>query len=997
VIPVELGMQAFVLLISLGLFSGLISAWIFQRWSDRALLRSAVNRVLAHLLEFHLFSAEPGLLLRAQRDLVLSNLRVLRLATIPSLLLIVPFAVCVAIVNGFFTRALLRPGQAAVVTAQYMKTDSALPALTLRTPPGIEVDAGPVRVPRERQISWRVRVFRSSAGSMEIASSHETVRKTISAHPGLQWISAAPLGSSGLESVSISYPAASVFHTSPLLWFVLGSLIGVALYLPLTSLSLSTSAFLALLLACTPALRADSASPLFARGYTVLPQPQKVAIGAEDFVIDFPHWSLQPGSSVPADSEAVESLTDGLRERFKISLGKAGDGACSLHLDIVPGSVEPGAAQDRDRESISTQAYRLTLNPRTIQITANAPVGLFYGVQTFLQLLKPHDGAFQLPTGEITDWPDLGQRHIYWDDAHHLDRMPDLEAAIRQAAFFKINGFAIKLEGHFEFQSAPAVTEPQALSPAELQHLTDYGLRRHVQVIPYLDAPSHIAFILKHPEYAGLRAFPDSNYELCTVNPDSVKLMRGMYDDLLAANKGGKYFYLSTDEAYYIGLAKNSQCDEAARAAQLGSRGKLLAEFLDQTAGYLHSQGREVIFWGEHPLKPDDIPALPSFLINGETYGPKFDPAFRARGIRQMIYGSVEGEERLFPHYFLLPLSRRIHTTDEDFPRVSDALEKIGTDTGRSNANLIGLVIAGWGDMGLHNETFWMGYATVTAGGWHNPENGGPEAMSSFYPLWYGASARNMNRLYQLMSFQAQVWVDTWEQTDSKSRPGIWGDSERIFSPRKPAHDAHIPLPPVPAEDLQYRSTWSRDNSRRLTVANDAVSENDELIGLLNENIRQAQWHRYGLEVFLSVAQLCRQNLDFLAAWRRIDELLTESSGIAKKGEPERALRSADEALDAVCRMKAERNRVQKEVVATWYESWLPRVVEANGRRFLHQVDDVKDHLPDRTTDMNYLVYRELQLPVEDWYARVQEARNACARAHGLPLRSVPLAWNATE
>jgi hexosaminidase len=254
-----------------------------------------------------------------------------------------------------------------------------------------------------------------------------------------------------------------------------------------------------------------------------------------------------------------------------------------------------------------------------------------------------------------------------------------------------------------------------------------------------------------------------------------------------------------------------------------------------------------------------------------------------------------------------------------------------------------------------------------------------------------------MNRLYQLMSFQAQVWADTWEQTDSKSRPGIWGDSERIFSPRKPAHDARIPLPSVPAEDLQYRSTWSRDNSRRLTVANDAVSESDELIGLLNENIRQAQWHRYGLEVFLSVAQLCRQNLDFLAAWRRIDELLTESSGIAKKGEPERALRSVDEALDAVCRMRAERNTVQKEVGATWYESWLPRATEANGRRFLHQVDDVKDHLPDRTTDMSYLVYRELQLPVEDWYTRVQEARNAYARAHSLPLRSVPLAWNTTE
>ena len=40
-----------------------------------------------------------------------------------------------------------------------------------------------------------------------------------------------------------------------------------------------------------------------------------------------------------------------------------------------------------------------------------------------------------------------------------------------------MNGFVIKLEGHFQYKSAPALVEPYALSPAELQELTDYGLR----------------------------------------------------------------------------------------------------------------------------------------------------------------------------------------------------------------------------------------------------------------------------------------------------------------------------------------------------------------------------------------------------------------------------------------------------------------------------------------------------------------------------------------
>jgi len=46
-------------------------------------------------------------------------------------------------------------------------------------------------------------------------------------------------------------------------------------------------------------------------------------------------------------------------------------------------------------------------------------------------------------------------------------------------------------------------------TPLELQELTDFALHYHVQLIPYLDAPGHVAFILKHPEYAALRAFAD--------------------------------------------------------------------------------------------------------------------------------------------------------------------------------------------------------------------------------------------------------------------------------------------------------------------------------------------------------------------------------------------------------------------------------------------------------------------------------------------------------
>ena len=83
--------------------------------------------------------------------------------------------------------------------------------------------------------------------------------------------------------------------------------------------------------------------------------------------------------------------------------------------------------------------------------------------------------------------------------------------------------------------------------------------------------------------------------------------------------------------------------------------------------------------------------------------------------------------------------------------------------------------------------------------------------------------------------------------------------------------------------------------------------------------------------------------------------------------------------------------------VATWYESWLPRVDEANGRRYFQQVDDVKDYVPYRTVDMTYLVYRELIMPFGEWTEKVQTVRNQYAQAHGLPTRDQPFDWKDTQ
>ncbi len=575
----------------------------------------------------------------------------------------------------------------------------------------------------------------------------------------------------------------------------------------------------------------------------------------------------------------------------------------------------------------------------------------------------------------------------------------ELKREIRQAAFFKINGFELKLSGHFQYKSAPAVVEPDALSPAELQDLTDYSLRYHVQLIPYADGPSHVSFILKHPEYSSLRAFPDNNYEMCLTNPGTYKLLWGMYQDLMDASRGGKYFYISMDEPYYMGLAHNSQCDEADLAKKLGSDGRLFTDFIDRAGDSLHDQGRTVMFWGAFPLKPGDVPSLSPHLV-GIFYGPdraELDQQARQHGMQQILSTQYinDGNSSLFPGYFALPAAQRLHRGNGGVSDLlAEIMDKISFQPSRLDADVIGEVTSGWGDKGINPETFWLGHIVGADAGWHPGAPNVPEVEDEFYSLFYGTGAAGMHRIYQLMSEQDQAWGDSWESVNSTVRKPIWGGAYgKIYNPRRPAKDQTLPLPPVPDGNLSYNSTWSNDNAARLTLAAEAVRENDTLRGMLAENIRAVQFNRYNLEVYLSVANLYRQGFDMIAGIHNMDSLLT-SAARASGQDPARALSDVDSALDVAGSIWRQRNQVLQNAVDTWDEVSFPRTADANGRHFLFELDDVKDHLADRTVDLSYLVYREKILAFGEWVNAILAARNQYAAAHQLPARTIRWNWD---
>ncbi|KAA6432730.1 family 20 glycosylhydrolase [Dyadobacter flavalbus] len=732
----------------------------------------------------------------------------------------------------------------------------------------------------------------------------------------------------------------------------------------------------------TPASKMEAGSGL-------LPLPQKVELTKKMFKIGS-NWTiaLDPSS---VKGQTVTSLSEGMRAAglpLKITQGKGQAGKPAIRLVIREGAVTIGASVDTNRTALARQAYQLSLKTDQITITANHAQGLYYGIQTFLQLLRMQASKMQLPEGEITDWPNVEVRMIYWDDAHHLEKMSALKRIIKQASTYKINAFSIKLEGHFQYKSAPAIVEPYALTAAEYQELADFAKAHFVELVPFLDAPAHVSFILKHPEYRKLRLLDDINYQFSVTNPATFELLDAMFSELIQASKGSKYILLSNDEAYYTGKAPS----EKQMADSLGGNGRLLAWFIKKMADRLHEQGRTVLFWGEFPLRKEDITSLPSHLVNG-VYNKAIASDYKNHGIRQFVYTATQGAEPIFPNYYPLHTKTAVMAdgSDRSSGRVADMMKEINTAFSENLSSFMGVIIAGWADAGLHPETFWLGYATGTAAGWNNINLSPADASARFMNAFYGPSQKDMDSVYRVLSVQAEFHTESWDWIESPWRAPIKGNSDSLFV--HPERDQTLPMLPVPKSGtLAIDKKDYPVNAQRYATAKSLIPRNEYALQLIRKNKSLAVTQLYNLEVLESVAAICGQNLRMLVALNQITDMLAKASSAAS-ANPAVAVGQLDAAMELVSKLKQQRDSTLNLVTKIWYKEWQPLVEQANGRTFLQQVDDIKDHQPVRTIDLSYLIYRELNYPLDQWWNDVKKVRNDYAQQHRLPLMNKQLNW----
>lgn len=689
------------------------------------------------------------------------------------------------------------------------------------------------------------------------------------------------------------------------------------------------------------------ANDLRGMGYSLMPAPQETALTGQSIFIN-ESWGIE--TSFGDGNIVLKRLRLGSKDLHELSFEGTGTGKIVLELVSKPVVKKLNPEQAK-------QAYRIKIEPNIVRISGNTEWGLFYGVQSLLQLLRPSStGNLKLPEGIITDWPNLDLRVIHWDTKHHQDHIETLKRYIDWAAFFKVNAIAFEMEDKYEYPSHPIIGAPGAFTKAEMHELTSYALERYIQLIPVVQAPSHMTFVLKHKEFEHLQA-DNSNYHICMCDEEAMQLIFDMYQDMIDATPGVKYFFASTDEVYYAGI-----CGKCKSEYNETNRSQAWVDYVNRVNKWMQERDRQVIAWVEYPLLTEHIPQLPSGLIDG-IMNARRDADWieneNKAGIKQLSYSSMQGAEYLFPNYFPTEyrnkhIEGRLIDASNDIPR-----------TLAKGAELIGTFAAAWDDAGLHNETFWLGWATVTQYGWTIGKPTIEQSTADFMNIFYGYNSPEMVESYRLLEEGARFYEALWDRVlPSKERNIRYGSSYgKGIGGAYP--DLTLEMPILPSVDkVGIEPMFRPKYEEKLQKASNLSETNARLIDLLLYSISRVERNQYNIEVLLSIAYLERYAINTVLNLAEVEDYLIQAG---KANDPQEAVGHMIQAHQLVGAILDEEKSMWSEFTDVWYKSRFKEGRSLEGRDFVHVFDDVKDHFADRRLGLEYMLAPFERMKIGEW------------------------------
>ncbi|VAX27481.1 beta-glycosyl hydrolase, partial [hydrothermal vent metagenome] len=370
----------------------------------------------------------------------------------------------------------------------------------------------------------------------------------------------------------------------------------------------------------------------------IIPKPVKVEAGNGSFTI-------QPDTKifVETNNKDAKDVAKYFADRIKTVIG----------YDLAIENFSPETSNDgailfttnNADAKLGDEGYILEVKKNSVVIKALKSAGLFYGVQTLLQLLPPEiygdersnkNIIWSIPAVTINDKPRFTWRGMHLDVSRHFFSKKSVKRYIDMLAMHKMNEFHWHLvddQGwRIEIKKYPKLTEIGArrvdlpwndwqskdtvgkpiysgyYTQEDIKEIVAYAQKRSITILPEIEMPGHtLASLAAYPELSctgGPFTVPSggvdiwTNHTYCPGNEKTFEFLEDVLTEIMELFPS-KYIHIGGDETTRLRWKECPKCQRRMKEENLKDVEELYGYFINRIEKFLESKGRILVGWDE--------------------------------------------------------------------------------------------------------------------------------------------------------------------------------------------------------------------------------------------------------------------------------------------------------------------------------------------------------------------------------------------------------------
>ena len=348
----------------------------------------------------------------------------------------------------------------------------------------------------------------------------------------------------------------------------------------------------------------------------VIPMPRSIEYHSGNFTIS-PETKFYTNLS----AESRQALTDYLEGTSlgSVPFAESTTGNNGIELNLCDSSIVTG-----------NEAYRIEIDKKGVRLSANTETGIFYGLQTLLQLLNNGDNK-TLPALTINDSPRFPYRGLHLDVSRHFFDKEFVKKQLNAMAYFKMNrlhwhltdgaGWRIEIKKYPRLTSFAAwrpfdklndwwvggrtfceQDDPRAVggyyTQDDIREVVAYAAERHITIIPEIEMPGHSEEVLATYPELSCSGKPYVNADFCIGTEKTFEFLENVLLEVIDLFPS-EYIHIGGDEASKSSWNTCPRCQKRMADEHLNSVDELQSYMIHRIEKFLNDHGRKIIGWDE--------------------------------------------------------------------------------------------------------------------------------------------------------------------------------------------------------------------------------------------------------------------------------------------------------------------------------------------------------------------------------------------------------------